>query len=85
MEMNPYALEMLAEDRLRRARREAADWALASRAARQRRAAPRVRVGLLLIRAGRWLRRSGVGGRRHGVLGGHRSGVAGGSVGPKVA
>lgn len=70
MEMNSYALEMLAEDRLRRARQEAAAWALASRAAGRRRAALRIRVGLLVIRAGSWLRWSG---------------VAGGSLGPNVA
>lgn len=56
MDMNTYALEMLARDRLARARREAADHALATRAARPPRASVRVRLGLLLIGAGRWLR-----------------------------
>ncbi len=67
MDVNTYALEMLARDRLARARREAADHALATRAARPR-ASVRLRLGLLLIGAGRWLRGSGV--RWRGGVGG---------------
>ena len=59
MDMNTYALEIVARDRLDRARAEAAVHALLERSgARAPRASARVRLGLLLISLGRWLRGS---------------------------
>jgi len=74
MDLNPYALEMLARDKLARLRAEAALYALVPRQERSTpRPHPRVRVGLALIRLGRWLR---------GV---RRREVVGVRLGPRVA
>jgi hypothetical protein len=57
MDMNTYALEILARDRLERARAEAAVHALLKKpGARAPRMGARVRLGLALISLGRWLR-----------------------------
>jgi hypothetical protein len=73
MDMNAYALEVMVDERLRRARQAAAAYALAARARRPRRPF-RVSLGLLLIDLGRWLRR-GRGARRR--LAARRAGLAG--------
>jgi hypothetical protein len=68
MDLNLYALEVIARDKLTRLRAEAALHVLVSmREAATPRPSPRVRVGLALIRLGRWVRGvcwSGVGGVR---------------------
>ncbi len=69
MDMNTYALEIMARDRLDRARAEAARHALSKTSgARPPRSRARVSLGLLLISLGRWLRgddcRQVVGARR---------------------
>jgi hypothetical protein len=57
MDMNTYALETMVRDRLARARAEAAGRALLAQPhAAVPRVGPRVRLGLALIRVGRWLR-----------------------------
>jgi hypothetical protein len=53
MDLNLYALEVAARDKLARLRAEAALHALVSR---RQAPSPRVRVGLALIHLGRWLR-----------------------------
>lgn len=60
MDINIYALEILAEDRLARARAEAAVQALLRKGgARPPRVPARVSLGLALISLGRWLRGAG--------------------------
>lgn len=57
MDINTYALEILAADRLHRARAEAAvNVLLATRGARAPRVPVRVSLGLALISLGRWVR-----------------------------
>jgi hypothetical protein len=57
MDLNLYALELLARDRLARARAEARIRALViTREAPVPRVGVRVRLGLALMRLGRWLR-----------------------------
>ncbi|MBI4172873.1 MAG: hypothetical protein HY511_08920 [Actinobacteria bacterium] len=75
MDINTYALEILVEDRLARARSEAAVQALLGNGgARPPRVPVRVSLGLALIGLGRWLRGAGC-----------CSGVVGGRLGPQVA
>lgn len=75
MDINTYALEILAKDRLARARAEAAAHRrLASGEARALRVPARVSLGLALIGLGRWLRRAE-------PRAAHGRGVAGGRLG----
>ena len=83
MDINTYALEILAEDRLHRARAEAAVQALLRNGrARLERAPLRVSLGLALISLGRWVRGADC---CSGVGGGCCSGVVGARLGPRVA
>jgi hypothetical protein len=57
MDLNPYALEIVAQDKLARLRAEAAQRSLvARRGAPAPRPSPRVWVGGALMRLGRWVR-----------------------------
>ncbi len=87
MDINTYALEILVEDRLARARAEAAVHALLTNGAvRAPRVPVRVNLGLALIGLGRWLRGAGPGTVcRRGVRGACWSGVRGDRLGPRVA
>jgi hypothetical protein len=82
MDINTYALEILVEDRLARARAEAAVQALLGKGgARPPRVPVRVSLGLALISLGRWVRGNDCDGVRSDCC----SGVLGGRRGPRVA
>jgi len=64
MDLNPYALELIVQDKLARLRAEAARHALATRReSPTRRLRLRARVGLALMRLGRWVRGADPGAR----------------------
>jgi len=57
MDLNPYVLELVVRDKLARLRAEAAQHALVTRrTAPPPLPSPRVRLGLALMRLGRWVR-----------------------------
>jgi len=83
MDINTYALEILVQDRLARARAEAAVQALLGKGGpRPPRVPVRVSLGLALIGLGRRLRGDYC---CSGLLGDCCSGVLGGRLGPRVA